>query len=438
MAKKVLYIRIRGRVLGPFDVPQLKSLRQRGQFHRFHEVSEDRQRWFSASELDEVFVDEPDGLALEEPSPPGERKSPGAASPPGAAPAPATEWYYADAAGKQNGPIATDGLLGLVAKGVVSRDTLVWREGLANWVPLSSPETGLANLPPSPRRRKLRRVLIFIGLVVGFFILFLVVGFLVLKWIDSRPKKQEEEVFINRLKDPATPQEITEAYKDKVFQVKVGKPGVDKAPLKVGSGIQIANNRKRGLVATNRHVLAPDKFDGPVEPDPATILNVDVEVKNSSQLNYKPAHVAAYHRRLDVALLITELDGDRPSATPILRKKSLDQGEDAVALGYPKGLAFFTSKGIISNTSGKGGFIWTTCPISPGNSGGPLFITRHGYLVGINTLVLKAEFGQNVNGAVPAEEIVSPLKAEQTENWVWSDELKDLTLELVKTIPVEE
>lgn len=442
MSKKVLYIRIRGRVLGPFDVPQLKSLRQRGQFNRFHEVSEDRQRWYSAATLDEVFATEEAGLRLEEPAPPKERMEAGAGGAGGAGPAPATEWYYADAAGKQNGPVATAGLLGLVEKGVVSADTLVWREGLTNWVPLSSPETGLTNLPPGPRRRKLTKVLIFVGLVVGFFALFLVVGFLVLKWTgwwqrnSLRPKNQDEEVVIVRLKDPAPPPEITAAYKDKVFQVKLGPPAVVKDPA--GSGVLIAHNRKRGLVATNRHVLAPGKFDKPVEPDPAEILNLEVSIRNPSQLTYKLVRVAGYHRRLDVALLVTEMDGDQPSAIPVLKKKSLDQGEDAVALGFPTGLAFSTANGIIANTTGKGGLIWTTCPINSGNSGGPLFIARRGYLVGITASNAKGEPAPNLNGAVPAEDVVAPLKAEQTDNWAWSDDLKDLTLELVKTIPVEE
>src|SRR5579871_6259285 len=221
MSKKVLYIRIRGRVLGPFDVPQLQSLRQRGQFHRFHEVSEDRQRWFSASKLDEVFAAEEDGLAPEGPAPQQERKEAGATRPPGTGPSPATGWYYADAAGKQNGPVSTDGLLSLIGTGAVASDTLVWKEGMANWAPLSSPEAGFTHLPVKPRRRKAGKVLVFVGLVAGFFVLFLVGGFFLLKWtgwgpgFGSRAKNQDDEIIINRLKDPATPQEITEVYKDK-------------------------------------------------------------------------------------------------------------------------------------------------------------------------------------------------------------------------------
>src|SRR5262245_43979974 len=51
------YVRIRGRVLGPFSVPQLEDLRDRGQLRIFHEVSGDRLTWQSAAAaLPELFA----------------------------------------------------------------------------------------------------------------------------------------------------------------------------------------------------------------------------------------------------------------------------------------------------------------------------------------------------------------------------------------------
>jgi uncharacterized RDD family membrane protein YckC len=44
------------------------------------------------------------------------------------------QWYYADA-GRQIGPIEEPALDELVQSGVVRDDTLVWREGMANWQP---------------------------------------------------------------------------------------------------------------------------------------------------------------------------------------------------------------------------------------------------------------------------------------------------------------
>ena len=55
MPETLWYIRSRGRVSGPFTVAQLESMRERGQFSRFHEVSTDRQNWVSAARVPEFF-----------------------------------------------------------------------------------------------------------------------------------------------------------------------------------------------------------------------------------------------------------------------------------------------------------------------------------------------------------------------------------------------
>lgn len=43
-------------------------------------------------------------------------------------------WYYA-VGSQQQGPVTEDQLQGLIKDGVVTGDTLVWREGMANWLP---------------------------------------------------------------------------------------------------------------------------------------------------------------------------------------------------------------------------------------------------------------------------------------------------------------
>ncbi|EWC50808.1 PilA [Xanthomonas citri pv. glycines str. 8ra] len=47
-------------------------------------------------------------------------------------------WYYADGHRHRHGPVADDALLGLYRDRVIALDTLVWREGLDHWVPLSA------------------------------------------------------------------------------------------------------------------------------------------------------------------------------------------------------------------------------------------------------------------------------------------------------------
>src|SRR6266568_2992970 len=57
-------------------------------------------------------------------------------------------WYYVDA-GQQAGPISDDELATLAGSGKIQPDTLVWREGLAAWLPYSQVKPGGSlNAPP--------------------------------------------------------------------------------------------------------------------------------------------------------------------------------------------------------------------------------------------------------------------------------------------------
>lgn len=58
-------------------------------------------------------------------------------------------WYYVDAAGQQAGPVDDAGLDGLAASGVVNTETLVWAEGMANWVPLREARPGAYAAAPA-------------------------------------------------------------------------------------------------------------------------------------------------------------------------------------------------------------------------------------------------------------------------------------------------
>jgi TM2 domain-containing membrane protein YozV len=76
----------------------------------------------------------------------------------------ASEWFY-QAAGKQVGPISGVELQNLVERDVVTRDTLVWRHGIEEWVPAARvrglfsgsdgttpPKSVLASAPAKPPR----------------------------------------------------------------------------------------------------------------------------------------------------------------------------------------------------------------------------------------------------------------------------------------------
>src|SRR5437879_3266411 len=104
------YARIRGRVLGPLSLEQLRALRDSGQFRRFHEVSPDQQSWAPATTLGELFprtepkTSEVPGkrqAGLETPSA-GVPVGPGQAAVPPPLPA-KRECQSLDAQGKQHG-----------------------------------------------------------------------------------------------------------------------------------------------------------------------------------------------------------------------------------------------------------------------------------------------------------------------------------------------
>jgi hypothetical protein len=143
MAEKRLYIRIRGRVIGPFSLQQLVALRDRGQFKRFHEVSADRQGWQPASVITEVFAE--DGQDREELDfgPAVKETSPGAVNVELVPAVSAAEWYYANSDGQQAGPVPREQLQGMWASGAVNASTLVWKEGMPNWLAITAPELGL-------------------------------------------------------------------------------------------------------------------------------------------------------------------------------------------------------------------------------------------------------------------------------------------------------
>ncbi len=84
-------------------------------------------------------------------------------------------------------------------------------------------------------------------------------------------------------------------------------------------------------------------------------------------------------------------------------------GEHVVAIGSPLGLQNTVSDGIISALREEKpdvGWIQTTAPVSPGNSGGPL-IRMDGTVVGVITWGVK--IGQNLNFAAPSNEITQLL-----------------------------
>ena len=142
------YIRVRGRVQGPFDSEKLRQLARRGQFSRLHEVSTDGQQWQSAKEFPELFApvavpvatgSTPTGQAATTftPSTSSSGASAVQAGMPAMGPNSAPTWYYAYG-GREQGPVDFATLANLFATRQLQPEVEVWNQGMTSWVSASS------------------------------------------------------------------------------------------------------------------------------------------------------------------------------------------------------------------------------------------------------------------------------------------------------------
>jgi len=159
------FIRNRGRVLGPFSIEKLKSMRARGQFSRVHEVSTDRANWSPASSLEDIFnlpsavgpvragiptaaemnAGQPNAV-LSGPPPIADEHAAGPSG--GATSAEEAIWYYRTN-DQQYGPATTTEVRNLIGSGRLGPLDYVWRDGLMEWATVEdTAELGSRNLFP--------------------------------------------------------------------------------------------------------------------------------------------------------------------------------------------------------------------------------------------------------------------------------------------------
>lgn len=135
------FIRVRGRVQGPFDADKLRQLARRGQFSRLHEISTDSQQWLPAKSFPDLFAASP-AVSQPESGTVSALATEVARGMPAPAPSAAPQgnfprqdvWYYGQG-GTPTGPVDFLRLSNLIAAGQLGPDTSVWREGMADWVP---------------------------------------------------------------------------------------------------------------------------------------------------------------------------------------------------------------------------------------------------------------------------------------------------------------
>ena len=183
----------------------------------------------------------------------------------------------------------------------------------------------------------------------------------------------------------------------------------------LGAGFLVDSS---GVILTNWHVTNGTKeiFVWPLPKDGAVeteVLFKDIDPYFGS--------VIAENKTQDLALI--KVSGLDPSAKVVDLGSNEDVGigDTVYAIGHPNGLPWSFTLGTVSqirknkkwfyeelnNSEHLATVIQTQTPISPGNSGGPLF-SENGKIVGINTWGAE---GQNLNFAVAVDHAKQFIKA---------------------------
>lgn len=117
--------------------------------------------------------------------------------------------------------------------------------------------------------------------------------------------------------------------------------------------------------------------------------------------------VVAKDEHKDLALVKADPGGQTLHQARLGTVAEIKPGDPVVVIGNPLGEEFSVTDGIISQIRNQDGYkvVQTTAPISPGNSGGPLF-NEQGEVVGIVTFTKQdtARRAQNLNYAVAIDE----------------------------------
>jgi putative serine protease PepD len=139
-------------------------------------------------------------------------------------------------------------------------------------------------------------------------------------------------------------------------------------------------------MATARHVIDGDSGSG--APERALVA--------STSGTWASAEVVARHRDLDLVLLwLPRAVGSSNFTMPVADVSQVRDGDPIFVIGHPQGLRFTLSTGIVSRKDQD--TIQITAPVSPGNSGGPLFDAR-GRLAGIVTSMVDRSRSPNAEG----------------------------------------
>ncbi len=165
-----------------------------------------------------------------------------------------------------------------------------------------------------------------------------------------------------------------------------------------GAGTLLQASADGYLFITARHVVDGPAWNGSKAGSGALIA--------MASGTWGTAEVVARHKNLDLLLLWVPREKGNGTFVQPIAKTGPSEGENVFVIGHPEGLRFTLSTGIISRLHDS--TIQMSAPVSPGNSGGPVFDDR-GNLLGIVTSMVDKNGdpnAENLNFAVRADALL--------------------------------
>jgi len=180
-------------------------------------------------------------------------------------------------------------------------------------------------------------------------------------------------------------------------------------PFKQGSGFFISQD---GDFITNYHVVKGA---------------YSAVVKFHDDVEYKAEFVLAANEKKDLVKLAIRVPGGalKPGAWLEIDPAQPNIADKIIVIGTPMGLGRTVSDGIISavrEIPDIGTAFQMTAPISRGSSGSPV-IDMNGKVVGVATFQLVS--GQNLNFAIPAENILAMKDQQPLELAAWTEKVSE-------------
>lgn len=199
--------------------------------------------------------------------------------------------------------------------------------------------------------------------------------------------------------NPLSPQEASELLKPLVFVISPAAQSwfsnKEMPSNGLGAGILLQANQDGYLIATARHVIGASG-DQPV-------------VVTTASGVWSSARLIARHSKIDMSLVwLKRNSGSSSFVLPIDASQDVKDGDSIYVIGHPHDLRYTLSMGIVSRAD-KAVF-QISAPVSPGNSGGPMFDSR-GRLAGIVVSMFdknRDANAENLNFAVRADTLLDP------------------------------